>query len=437
MSEGNEGVEEFSRAKELRWKQTESSGNSVSHLFCLDGMELHFEDIFPFPVDNEYLAYSLAVPKILNICLFSEPSEIVLPAGFKFMVNEEWFKKTLKQVYNYSILLGTKPEYPRLEVSSGRGIKKIWRNMDADTNRVLSLLSFGKDSLLNTLIAKTLGFNVTFLTFRDELFGEEYYEQLELKMCQRRMDAAKYVNDKHGLEGYFVSTKLHYVPMKEHYFANMFALNVLNGYFCALPFCEEYGYGIISAGNEYSCNLDVEREFGATLHINFGKTVWFARLFKRFLRSLHPDLRFYSFVEPFVDWETQALLAKVDPGVIPFQTSCESVSCNNCDKCMVMWLVSKIFRYSDRLSDLKEMTKKQINDILEDSTLGVHAGVAWCLRHLDLLDDRKTVELADLYNLDTLDERLGRCLLPKKVKKGISEILRATRLGSSIRGQFH
>jgi len=423
-------VEEFVKAKRLSWKQTERRDNSVSHLFCLDGAELQFEDTFPFPVENKYLAFSLALPKILNICVFSQPSRIELPAHFKYMVTETWFEETLKQAYNHSILLEKKPEYPRLEVSSGRGISKTWNRADMDGNKLLSLLSFGKDSLLNTILAKAIGFDVTFLTFRDELFGEEYCEQVESKMLQRRIDAANYIRDKYGFKGYFVSTGLHYVPMCEFYFSDILVLNVLNGYFCALPFCEEQGLAVISAGNEYTCNLDVERRFGVILHRNLGKTVWFAKLFRRFLKSLHPSLRLYSFVEPFVDWEIQALLAKVDPDVIPLQTSCESLLCNNCDKCLVMWLVSKIFGYSDRLSGLKDMTGEQVKEILEDSTLGVHAGVAWCLKHLNLLDDEKTVELANLYSPATIDDRLRKCYLPTKAKRKISHVLKAAELES-------
>ncbi|MEM2921333.1 MAG: hypothetical protein QXF26_03345 [Candidatus Bathyarchaeia archaeon] len=403
----------------------EVKDGSVSHLFYLDGMELEFNDTFPFSVRNKYLAFSLALPKILNVCAFTQPSRIELPAHFKSMVSETWFEKAIRQVYNYPILIDKKPEYPRLEVSPGEKIRKTWSRSGMEDSKVLSLLSFGKDSLLNTLIAKAIGYEVTFLTLKDELFGEDSCEQVESIIFKRRVEAANYVRDRYGLEGYFVSTKLHYVPMCKFYSTNMFVLNVLNGYFCALLFSEKYGQSIISAGNEYGCNLDVKRKFYATLHCSFDKTVWFTRLFRRFLSSLHPNLRLYSFVEPFVDWETQALLARVYPDLIPYQTSCESVLCSNCDKCLVMWLVSKIFGFRDMLKGLRDMSKEQVKDILEESTLGIHAGVAWCLRRLNIIDDEKTNELADLYNFGTVDERVRKSYLPQKAKRRIVEMLRA------------
>ncbi|MFH0748758.1 MAG: hypothetical protein V1915_02405 [Candidatus Bathyarchaeota archaeon] len=420
----------LAKASLLKWKWTEQSDESVSHLFYLDDMEILFQDKFPFKIKNPYLVYLLALPKILNTCLFSEPRTIELPGQFKYLVKEEWFAKTIRQVYNYSILFGARPEYPQLKISSGQAIKKIWMNTNTKNNQLLSLLSFGKDSLLNTILAKTIGYNVSFLTCRDELFGEEYHEQLELKMFQQRQKAVKYITQKYGLKGYFFSTKLYYIPLcdKYNYLENVPALNVLNAYVGALPFCEEYGYGTISAGNDYACNLDVYRRLGVTLHYNLGKTVWFMRLFRRFLRSLNPNLRLFSFVEPFVDWETQVLLATIDPEVIPFQTSCDDALCNNCEKCLMMWLVFKILGYDFKLNGLKEMTREQMEKILTDSPISVLAGVAWCLKYLNLLNSKKIRLFSDLYNFSTINARIEKCGLPLKTKAAILNIVQTIRL---------
>ncbi|UZE93729.1 MAG: hypothetical protein IB618_03095 [Candidatus Pacearchaeota archaeon] len=251
-----------------------------------------------------------------------------------------------------------KKQFLSLKINFSKKPIKTKKPIKIDSEAI-SLLSFGKDSLLSLAIAKEISLNPIALHINDTVSPSE--NKLKIKFMKK-------LTKENNLKGHIITNSIEKLNDFETWNRAEMSLNyahMVTGFgFIALPLAHFYNSHHIILGNEKNFDFYI-RKNGEKIYPSYDQTTEWTKKLDKMVKEF-ADVKVFSVIRPITDLAITKILHSRYPNIAKYQHSCYGLDastrkrwCHDCSSCMGCSLFMTAFGINPRRVGLRKFFSKK------------------------------------------------------------------------------